>query len=284
MDNRPSLLCMIIESQSGPLYFELSGDGPPIVFVSGWAMSCECWRPVVARLDGKHQCAIYDARGVGRSQPASIDARFTIDDHAEDLHLVLERAGVYDSVLIGHDVGALIAARCAQAHPQHFRMLVVVSPRRGLAPEDVKSLAVLTPASLALRELANYPLIRNLLTRRFRRAPQPYRDTLYSDFANLSPRAAYETALSASEGESAEALHRFLERSSSPSLIICGEKDKKGSAEARRLFGIARAAKLATIGDCGFLPMLEYPGQFAKLIDDFIGSDGSNRRGLQKPA
>lgn len=274
---------MTIETINGPLYFELSGEGLPVVFVSGWAMSCECWRPVVARLEGRHRCLIYDARGVGRSQPASIDARFTIEDHAEDLRSILGDAGVYDAVLVGHDVGALVAASCARAHPQHFRSLVVVSPRRGLAPEDVKSLALLTPASLALRELANYPVIRNLLTRRFRRAPQPHRDLLYSDFANLSPRAAYETALSASEGESAAALQHFIERSALPSLIICGEKDKKGSAEARRLFACARAAKLATIGDCGFLPMLEYPGQFAKLLDDFIGGKGTSRRGLQQP-
>jgi 3-oxoadipate enol-lactonase len=274
---------MIIESQSGPLYFELSGEGPPIVFVSGWAMSCECWRPVVSRLERKHRCLIYDARGVARSQPSSLDARFNIEDHADDLHALLEHAGVYDAVLVGHDLGALVAASCAQAHPQHFKSLVVVSPRLGLRPEDVKSLAVLTPASLALRELANYPLIRNLLTRRFRRAPQPYRDRLYSDFANLSPRAAYETALSASEGESPATLQHFIERSVSPSLIVCGEKDKKGTAEARRLFGVARAAKLATIGDCGFLPMLEYPGQFAKLIDVFIGGESTNRRSLQQP-
>ena len=56
----------------------------------------------------------------------------------------------------------------------------------------------------------------------------------------------------------------------SPVLFVCGEKDKKGTAEARRLFSIARAGKLATMRDCGFLPMLEYPNQFVKLIDDFV--------------
>ncbi|HWO02030.1 MAG TPA: alpha/beta hydrolase [Blastocatellia bacterium] len=273
---------MIIETINGPLYFELLGEGSPIVFVSGWAMSCECWRPVVARLEGKHRCFIYDARGVGRSQPASIAARFTVEDHAEDLHAILEDAGVYDAILVGHDVGALVAAQCTKVHPQHFKSLVAVSPRRGLPPEDVKSLAVLTPASLVLRELANYPVIRNLLTRRFRRSPQPHRDRLYYDFANLSPRAAYETALSASEGESAAALQEFVQTTARPSLIICGEKDKKGSAEARRLFAVARAARLATIGNCGFLPMLEYPGQFAKLIEDFAGGDDADRRSLQQ--
>lgn len=273
---------MIIETQSGQLYFEVSGEGSPVVFVSGWAMSCECWRPVVAKLEAKHRCLIYDARGVGRSQPASLEARFTIEDHSEDLHTILENAGIYDAVVVGHDIGALVAARTAQVHPQDVKSLVVVSPRRGLRPEDVKSLAVLTPASLVLRELANYPLVRNLLTRRFRRAPQPYRDRLYYDFANLSPRAAYETALSASEGESAAALQHYIQSSASPSLIICGAKDRKGAVEARRLFAVARAAKLATVDDCGFLPMLEYPGQFVKLVDNFIGARGANRRSLQR--
>ena len=107
---------MIIENQSGPLYFELSGEGPPLVFVSGWAMSCECWRPIVARLEDRHLCAIFDARGVGRSQPTSIETGFTIEDHVEDLHSILEHAGVYDAVFVGHDIGALVAARCAEAH------------------------------------------------------------------------------------------------------------------------------------------------------------------------
>ena len=56
-------------------------------------------------------------------------------------------------------------------------------------------------------------------------------------------------------------------------LFICGEKDKKGAAEARRLFSLAKAGKLATLRDCGFLPMLEYRRQFVKLIDDFVSGE-----------
>ena len=159
--------------------------------------------------------------------------------------------------------------------------MVVVSPRAGMSKDVVKSLAVFTPASLALRELAAYPLIRNLVARRFRRAPQPFRDRLFNDFADLSPRAAYETALSASSPESAALLDREIEQIRSPLLFVCGEKDKKGTAEARRLFSIARTGRLATLRGCGFLPMLEYPNQFVKLIDDFIaGSPYAPQRAL----
>jgi proline iminopeptidase len=274
---------MLIKTQSGPLYYEVAGDGPPIVFVSGWAMSCECWRPVVAMLKRSHRCLIYDSRGVGRSQPASSIANFTIEDHAEDLHEILDAAGIFDATIVGHEIGSRVAAANADRHPQDVSSLIVVSPRAGMSQDDVKNLAVFTPASLALRELAAYPLIRNLVARRFRRAPQPYRDRLFADFAELSPRAAYETAMSASTGEAAAVLDEMISGTSSPVLFVCGAKDKKGAAEARRLFALARAGKLATMQDCGFMPMLEYPRQFVKLVRDFIAVDPRiNSRAIQK--
>jgi 2-succinyl-6-hydroxy-2,4-cyclohexadiene-1-carboxylate synthase len=270
---------MILKTEDGPIYYEVSGNGPPLAFVSGWAMSCECWRPAVAILESKYRCLIYDSRGMARSQPASVHARFAVEDHAEVLHRILEATGMYDATMIGHDIGSLIAAHCADAHPQDMRSLALVSPRAGLSPDDVRRLAVYTPASLALRELAAFPLIRNLVARRFRRAPQPYRNTLFNDFAYLSPRAAYETALSASAPESAVLMEREIAQMNSPVLFICGEKDRKGAAEARRLFSFTRAGRLATMRDCGFLPMLEFPGQFARLVDEFAA--GSARAPLR---
>jgi pimeloyl-ACP methyl ester carboxylesterase len=258
---------MLLQTNHGPLYYEVAGRGEPLVFVSGWAMSCECWRPVVSILKRAHRCFIYDARGVGRSQPFSIDASFTVEDHAEDLHSMLEAAGIYDAAIIGHEMGSLIAAANANRHPQDMRSLIVVSPRSAMSGDDVKGLAVFTPASLALRELAAYPLLRNLVARRFSRAPQPYRDRLFDDFANLSPRGAYETALSVSE--STAILDDVIKRARLPILFVCGEKDKKGATEARRLFSLSKEGKLATLRDCGFLPMLEYRRQFVKLIEDF---------------
>ncbi|HEY9232632.1 MAG TPA: alpha/beta hydrolase [Blastocatellia bacterium] len=260
---------MLLNTQDGPLYFEIHGSGPPLVFLSGWAMTAQCWRPVVTLLSRRYRCLLYDARGIGRSQPAALGARFDIEDHADDLHRILEAAQVFDAMLVGHDIGALVAAQLVAMHPQDGRALIVVSPRPGLPDDDVKNLGLFTPAQLALRELAAFPLIRNIVTRRFHRAPPPWRDRLSNDFAELSPRAAYETALAASSFDAIAQLEHAVGESAAPALFICGEKDKKGTAEARRLFALAKVGKLATLRGCGFLPMLEYPKQFAKLLDDF---------------
>jgi pimeloyl-ACP methyl ester carboxylesterase len=95
---------------------------------------------------------------------------------------------------------------------------------------------------------------------------------LFNEFSDLNPRLAYEPAVSAASADNVARLERVVSRSTSRVLLICGEKDKKGATQARRLFSVARAGKLATMSDCGFLPMLEYPGQFARLLDRFVVS------------
>ena len=243
-------------------------------------MSCECWRPAVDLLRRKYRCLIYDSRGIGRSQPISPAARFEKDDHADDLRTLLESLGIFDAAVVGHEMGALVAAVCAERHPQTVNSLVLVSPRQAISDRDIKQLAVFTPAALALRELAAYPLIRNVVAWRFRTAPPPYRDVLFNEFADLDPRIAYESAVSAAGAENVARLERLVARSDSRLLVICGEKDRRGVTQARRLFSLARAAKLATMTACGFLPMLEYTGQFVRLLDRFVVSSLRSSRAI----
>ncbi len=263
---------MMLQTENGRLYFEIIGDGAPLVFVSGWAMSCECWRPVVERLEDRFRCLIYDARGTGRSQPVADGAGFEIEDHAADLHRLIEATHFYDATLIGHEVGSLISALCADQHPQDAGALVMVNPRAGLSDDEIKKFAVLTPTTLALRELAQFPIIRNLVAWRFRRAPEPYREKLFEDFAEVDPRAAYQTAVAAANFDTQYGLGELLEQVNLPVLLVCGDKDKKGVEQARTLFTEIRTGKLATLRDCGFLPMLEYPRQFARLLVNFVAT------------
>jgi pimeloyl-ACP methyl ester carboxylesterase len=62
-------------------------------------------------------------------------------------------------------------------------------------------------------------------------------------------------------------------RLSLPVLAVCGDRDKKGVEQARLLFSRLNAGRLATLSDCGFLPMLEYPDQFARLVERFVSGN-----------
>ncbi|HWP44808.1 MAG TPA: alpha/beta hydrolase [Blastocatellia bacterium] len=261
---------MILKTPQGRIYFEVAGEGHPLVFVSGWAMSSECWRPAAELLESRFRCLTYDSRGIARSQPVPVDARFGVEDLVEDLHALIQTTGSYDATIIGHEIGALVAALCARRHPQDVSSLVIVSPRPPMADSDLRKLAVVTPASLALREIAAYPVVRTIVAWRFRRAPRPYKERLFDDFAGLNPRAAYETALSVASLDAEHRLDELVVKAGVPVLVVCGDKDRKGLKEARAIFSRVDTGRLATLRDCGFLPMLEYPRQFARLIESFI--------------
>jgi pimeloyl-ACP methyl ester carboxylesterase len=88
--------------------------------------------------------------------------------------------------------------------------------------------------------------------------------------------------VSAAGAENVARLDRLVSRTDTRLLIICGEKDKRGATHARRLFSLTRAGKLATMSDCGFLPMLEYTGQFVRLLDRFVASSLRNSPALSR--
>ena len=115
------------------------------------------------------------------------EARFEIEDHVEDLHSLIHSLRMFDAALVGHDVGGKIAVACSRRHPQDVRSVTLVSPRNDALEDETRILSALTPASLALRELAEFPVIRNLIGWRFRRAPKDYRDRLFEDFSDLNP-------------------------------------------------------------------------------------------------
>src|SRR6185503_3410150 len=59
----------ILASDDLDLYYELHGDGPPLVFIHGASGTHMSWWQQVAELRCHYSCLIYDLRGYGRSRP-----------------------------------------------------------------------------------------------------------------------------------------------------------------------------------------------------------------------
>jgi len=100
-------------------------QGPVLILLHGVTRSWRDWEPVVPFLS--HQWTIFaiDHRGHGQSDRAS---SYFVDDYAQDLIEVLEQ-GVGDPVvLVGHSLGAMVAAIAASKVPERVRGLVLEDP------------------------------------------------------------------------------------------------------------------------------------------------------------
>lgn len=114
------------------------GAGPPVLLVHGWTCDSHDW---VFQLDAfaeHHRVIAVDLRGHGRSSAPEAD--YTAQRHAADLALLLDRLDVGPVVVVGHSLGASVAAALAVEHPERVRATVAVEPAYGQTAETVEFL------------------------------------------------------------------------------------------------------------------------------------------------
>jgi len=107
------------------LYYELSGSGPPILFIQGVGVIGECWRPQVNSLAQKFQTLLFDNRGIGQSSQCT--GPITIERMAQDASLLMDAAGWDSAHVVGHSMGGVIAQQLALDQPSRIRSLSLLS-------------------------------------------------------------------------------------------------------------------------------------------------------------
>jgi pimeloyl-ACP methyl ester carboxylesterase len=119
------------------LYYEIHGDGQPLVLLHGGLGSGEMFGPVLPQLAALRQVIAVDLQGHGRTADIDrpIDVRLMADDIAALIdHLELDRPDV-----VGYSLGGGVALHTATKHPAQVRRLVVVSAniRRDAIPQEM---------------------------------------------------------------------------------------------------------------------------------------------------
>lgn len=101
-------------------------EGVPILLVHGLAgSSLTEWYQVAPKLAVDRRVILVDHRGHGLSAPG--DARFEVDDDADDLAGTLDALGVGQVDVVGYSMGGIIAQAFARRHPGRVRKLVLIA-------------------------------------------------------------------------------------------------------------------------------------------------------------
>ena len=101
-----------------------SGSAPAVLAIHGITSSSHSWVAVADALGDRAELAAVDLRGRGRS--STLPPPFGIPAHVQDMVAVLDHLGSERAVVVGHSLGAYIAAALAEAHPDRVGSLVLV--------------------------------------------------------------------------------------------------------------------------------------------------------------
>jgi pimeloyl-ACP methyl ester carboxylesterase len=248
------------------------GAGPVVVCLHGIGSGAASWLETAALLVPAARVIAWDAPGYGASTPLTMTApRAT--DYAQRLCRMLDALNIERCVLVGHSLGALVAAAAAhagQASAQRIDRLVLISPARGygaaerleqsgnVRTERLGSLANLGIAGMAVRRSAR------LLSDG---ASEVARQWVRWNMGRLH-EGGYRQAIELLCGDD---LLAYLPPAI-PVRVACGALDvvttPAACAEVARACGVV----LESIADAGHACYVEQPAAVASLLRDEIRS------------
>lgn len=247
-----------IEVDGCDMFYAESGQGRPVVLVHGNTGSSRWWARVMD-LDGCRVLAP-ELPNFGRSGRLEVA---DIDVYADYLGAFIDKLGLDKPVLVGHSLGGAVVMSLLARRPKLAAALVIVD---GAAPGGLK-----TPEE-------HYPIIEMYRTNRdfMRKALAAVTPTL-TDEALLDQLADDAMLMAAhAYAGNARALERFdysgrTAGFAGPVLVVWGRKDIIiTEAMARETVLAYPAARLEILDDVGHSVMVESPGIFKTLLQDFI--------------
>jgi proline iminopeptidase len=228
------------------LYFEVSGDGPPLICLAGGPGAD---LRELGDLGGlaKHRTVIMlDARGAGRSSVPHARATCAFTDETRDVEALRSELRLERFDLLAHSAGALTAQEYAARYPR-LNHLVLVTPAGRIAREpDEAEVAAIRARNRETKGPGEDGVI-----------PPPWlRDAFYAGGAT---------------GAEADARLARLAEVTTPVLAIAGDLDDRAGTGTARLIGSTYPnATVAVLPDCGHFPWLDNPDLFRTTVVDFL--------------
>jgi 3-oxoadipate enol-lactonase len=111
------------EANGQTLYYEVRGEGEPLLCVMGLAADTLAWALQVPAFSAQHRTVIFDNRDVGRSSRAA--SAYEVSDMAQDTLALAAALELESFHLVGVSLGGAIAQEMALAAPERVRTLTL---------------------------------------------------------------------------------------------------------------------------------------------------------------
>jgi len=138
------------------LNYEVTGDGEPIILLTGFAGAMAFWNGMLPLLTD-YKVITMDNRGAGMTE---YKGQFDTDDMADDVIALMDHLGIFKAHLLGWSMGTTIAHRIVLRYPERISSLTFVSP---YTKRPARSSYVMNAAIRAVKEGADFDVFSTIL-------------------------------------------------------------------------------------------------------------------------
>lgn len=105
------------------IYYEIHGDGYPVVMIGGLGSQIESWATQVPIYSKHFKVVVFDNRGAGRSEKP--EPGYSTEDMADDAAALMDALGIGNAHVVGKSMGGMIGQWLAIKYPGKVRKLVM---------------------------------------------------------------------------------------------------------------------------------------------------------------
>ena len=269
-----------VQANGQHLYYEVHGDGPPLVLLMGIGYDSSLWSLAqVPALSTQFRVVVMDNRDAGRSSRA--DHPYRIADMADDVAGLLDALGIPRTHLLGLSMGGLIAQEFALRHADRLDRLVLTGTGAAPARSAVDPIEIWSwvKAHDPSGEVFGGQQFVSLFSAAFLRNPDAVRDTAAMLAGNPHPVDPEAYARQAHAYLQFDSLDR-LGAITAPTLVVVGEQDLVTPPWiAREVADAIPGSRFEVIrgdGSSHVVP-IERPDDFNRLVSNFLASTPNQR-------
>jgi pimeloyl-ACP methyl ester carboxylesterase len=261
-----------VEVDGGRIYFEVEGDGHPLLLIHGGLGSLRMWDEQVPAFAKRYRVIRYDTRGFGQTETEEVE--FT---NRGDAAAVLDHVGASSAYVVGQSRGGVIALDLTLDHPD--RVDALVSAAGGIAGYEPELPEGVEPPPWdkmePLWEAKDWDALAELETQVWVDGwgqPQDRVDPEIRQRVKDWILANYRAGLAEGKPQPLDppAAGRLTEVGV-PTLVLIGTADEPGSVVAERhLAASVPGAQVVELPGVAHMIQLEEPELFTKLVLDFL--------------
>ncbi|MBI4233973.1 MAG: alpha/beta hydrolase [Chloroflexi bacterium] len=262
------------------LYYEVTGQGFPLVWCHEFAGSYESWDPQVKFFSRRYSVVTYNARGYPPSDvPRDLEA-YSVEQEVEDLHGLLRHLGIPQAYVGGLSMGGGLALNFGIAHPAMARALIVAGAGTGTTdPQRFRQQAEVFARRLeagGMEGMAEYvrgPTRVQLL----RKSPKAWEEFAKLFMAHSPVGSALTFRGVQGRRRGIYELEASLRKLGVPTLILVGDEDEPCLEPALFMKRCIPRSGLVVLPQSGHAINLEEPELFNRVVLDFLTAVEADR-------
>ncbi len=251
------------------IYYELAGEGPPLLLLAGLASDSQSWGPARPHLERRFSLVMPDNRGCGRTRDDG--APLAVAGLAADALALIDHLGIARAHVLGHSMGVAVALSLTASRPDRVGRLALAA---GAAKLPARAASVIT-SLVSLREAGIDQNTWHRLFFHWLFAPGFFESPAAVEAAVAMSRAYPYAQSPADMRRQAEAVLGFSPAMSQPldvpALLIAGEEDiLLPPAAVRTTLELLPEARMTVLAGAGHSLHWDAPEAFAKAAGDFL--------------